>query len=111
MTISTKSTITLNGESFFEAERIGFTDDGAFVIDLFTTPAPSPRGSYFTVIPISPADYRINNKTKTSVADHGEHITVYDDWGSPTTIGASRDVLEAVLEECEANNMPLRDML
>ena len=111
MTISTKSEITLNGERFFEAEKIGFTDDGAFVIDLFTTPAPSPRGSYFTVIPISPADYRIGSKTKAAVADHGEHITVYDDWGSPITIGASRDVLDVLLKECEANNIPLRDML
>ena len=110
MTISTESNIAIDGEKFLGAKKIGFTDDGAFVMDLFTTPPPMPRGSYFTVIPISSSSYREIRNTGTFVVDNGEYITIYDDWGKPTTINTDRDVLDALLKECDTNNVPLREI-
>ena len=106
MAIKTENTIWFDGHEYFGAEKIGFTEDFHFVVDLYTTPLPAPRGGYFTCLPISPVSYRrTQRKTKTAVRDDGDSITVFDDWGNGHTINSEREVLDLLLAECEANDV------
>lgn len=107
MTVEVDEPLKFNGRAYPGIRRIGFTVDGNFIVDLWSTPAPEPRGGYFTCLPISPLAYRNERKTGASVADFGSHISIADDWGSTYIIEAGRQILDALLIECEANEVPL----
>ncbi|MDB5937477.1 MAG: hypothetical protein JWQ01_4821 [Massilia sp.] len=107
MTVEIDEPLKFAGRAYAGIEQIGFTADGHFVVDLWTTPAPEPRGGWFTCLPISTLAYRKTHKTRTSVADFGSDISIADDYGTCYTIEASRPILDALLIECEANEVPL----
>jgi hypothetical protein len=94
---------SVDGQSFVGIRRLGFTDRGSFVIDAWTTPAPAPRGSYFTSIPISPREYREVHPTRAAFRVTAPNmLIVYSDYGEPTTIKAPPDVVSALEAECAA---------
>jgi hypothetical protein len=108
MAVKTGAMITFEGHEYFGAEKIGFTEDGHFVVDLHTTPPPKPQGGYFTCLPISPLNYRQTvRKTKAAVRDDGDSIVVFDDWGGGHRIAAERELLDLLIDECEENEIPL----
>lgn len=106
MTTKTDSVVTWNGNRYFGAKEIGFTDKGTFIVSLHTTPFVrdgDPRGSYFTTIPISDTAYRAKHKTKAAILRRGQKLVVYCDWGRPHEIGAPSDVLDAIEAEAAAH--------
>jgi hypothetical protein len=109
MTVNIESTFEFNREQFFGGDRVGFTEKGEFIVSAFTTPPPSPRGTYFTVIPISPTAYRLKNKRtcKNAVVDGGTHIVIKDDWGTPYTLTAPRDALTLIMAEAKLHKIPV----
>lgn len=107
MTIKVKGELEFGRVKYFGAEQIGFTEEGSFVVDLFTTPPPKPCGGYFTVIPISPAEYRRENPTKAAVRDDGNSIVLISDCGAEYRITMDRASIDRLLTECEANGLPL----
>ena len=98
--------VLLNGRPFEGIRRVGFVDSGAFVLDFYTTPPPMPRGGFFTGIPISPAEYRAEHSTKCAFRDNGHEVVVWCDWGHPHRIGAERDVLDSLIANIRANDVP-----
>jgi hypothetical protein len=98
------------GRAFHGIRELGFNERGAFVLGFHTTPAPMPRGGYFTALAISPASYRKSHPTKCCFVDEGRQVVVYDDWGRMHRIAASRDVLDALIRNMQANNLPVRVM-
>ena len=110
MTIATDTTINFEGKNFYGAKEIGFTDRGTFIVSLYTTPLPKPQGGYFTCLPISDLAYRNKHPTKSYVKDHGNAISIADDWGTESKIKANRPILDQLLQECLLNNIPLVDL-
>jgi protein subunit release factor B len=106
--IKTESPIKWEGRQYFEARRLGFSEDGGFVVSLFTTEPAEHRGGYSTTVPISPASYRAKHKTKAAVEDKGNELIIYCDWGNAHRLGASREVIESLLTEAEAHDIPVR---
>lgn len=106
MLTNTEHQIKFKGRDYFGIRELGFDSNGHFIVSLWRHPPPEPRGGYFTSLPISPRDYRANvHKTKAAFRDHGEVIVVYDDWGTPFEFEAERDVLDALLADCKANDL------
>ena len=87
--------------------ELGFNEDGALIASMFTTPPPTPRGTWFTAFPISPLSYRKTNPTKAAVARGKDCLVIYDDYGTANTINASRQILDDLLTDCLANGLPL----
>lgn len=84
MSIATDKPVRFEGREYFGAKRIGFEEHGSFILDLFTTPPPEPRGGYFTVLPISPKHYRQTvHKTQAGYRDDSDSLVVFCDWGQP----------------------------
>lgn len=108
MSFATEMKITFKNHDYFGAKEIGFTEDGTFVLYLYTTPPPEPRGTCFFSIPISPLFYRkTTNTTKTAVRDNGSAIIIFDDWGSGHSIITEREVIKQLLRECEKQEINL----
>jgi hypothetical protein len=95
------------GHTYSGIRRLGFTERGAFVIDLHSCPPPEPRGGYFTCLPISPMAYREKHGSGVMVEDHGKFVTLTDDWGRKHSIYARRSVLKVLLAECQEQKVPL----
>lgn len=89
--------------------KLGTDDKGQFIVDAYTTPkvAPGePRGSYFTVIPISPTEYRRSHPTRTGFLRENGAITVFSDWGHPYRIECDDpSVLDELEHDCVAANI------
>lgn len=106
-----KNYIWFKGQKFFGARKIGFSEHGSFVLDMFTTPPPIPpekrRGGFFTTLPISRASYRRSaGDSKTCFADYGRFVVICDDWGVAYKIRACRTVLNAIVKDCDDNEIP-----
>jgi hypothetical protein len=86
--------------------ELGFSTHGSFVVHAWTTPPGSPRGSYFTSVPISPLSYRRKYRTCAAFDRLGGELVVYCDYGKPYTVAASLDVIDALERECVANEIP-----
>jgi hypothetical protein len=93
---------------FTGIRELGFNERGAFIVSAWTTPANpgGPRGSYFTAPPISPLAYRRTNRTATGFVRERRRLILRDDWGNAYTIAAPADVLDALVAECIANEIP-----
>lgn len=98
--------VVFDGRAFHGVRELGFSERGGFVADFHTTPAPMPRGGYFTALAISPADYRRKRPTKASFTDEGRQVIVRDDWGSMTRIAAPRDMLDQLVANMRAHELP-----
>lgn len=108
MSFATEMKITFKNHDYFGAKEIGLTEYGNFVLYLYTTPPPEPRGTHFFSIPISPLFYRKTiNTTRTAVRDNGSEIRIFDDWGSGYSIITEREVIEQLLHECEKQEINL----
>lgn len=97
---------------FTGIRELGFNARGAFVIDAHTTPAVpagGPRGGYFTSIPLSPIEYRRLRPTQAAFARAADRLTIYDDWGCPHHIEAPAEIIDALVAECIANEIPGRE--
>jgi len=102
--------VTFRGRTFCGIRELGFNARGAFIVALWTTPPPHPRGGYMTSLAISPTEWRRRNPkalSRCGVIDAGGEIVVLDDWGEPHPIKAPRPVLDRLRRECAANDIPL----
>lgn len=97
---------SVDGHDFSGVREAGFTESGAFVISAWTTPPPIPRGSYFTCIPISGAEYRKTHPTRAAFAREPCRICVLNDWGQTTTIDAPQGVIDDIVQGCIENGLP-----
>lgn len=95
--------------------ELGFGKYGSFVVNGWTTPlAPpgEPRGSYFTSIPISPADYRKAHPKDSQAAYFriGDNdLFIFSDWGEHYVIIAPKNVIDSLVQECITNEIPYKD--
>lgn len=116
--IATESKIVFQHEgrtqTFYGCDRIGFTEDGHFVISGFTTPADQTnihgnRGGYFTSIPISPLEYRQKHGASydrpIGYETTERSITVYDEFAHPYKFTVNKKFVKALAEECEAQEL------
>jgi len=95
------------GRTYVGIDRLGFNENEVFIVALWTTPPGTPRGSYFTSLPISDKRYRRTvHTTKTKVVDGGKWIEIFDDWGVSHKIEANKEVLRILLRECDENEIP-----
>jgi hypothetical protein len=100
--------VTFDGQQFYGIEELGFqSENGSFVVSLFTTPAPSPRGSCSYVVPISGMFYRRKYPTKASVKRTSSSVTIYDDYGMSHVLKAKKDVLDFVVQDCISHEIPI----
>jgi hypothetical protein len=107
--IKTESYIKWEGRQYFEALELGFADRGGFIVSVFTTPPDQHRGRLFTIVPISDAKYRARNKgSRAAVLDEGSELIIYCDWGRSHRLGASRAVIEQLLADAAAHEIPIR---
>ncbi|AVQ81702.1 hypothetical protein [Variovorax sp. PMC12] len=106
--IETKSHIKWQGRQYFEAKELGFSTTGKFIVSLFTTEPAEMRGGYFTAVPISDAGYRAKYKTKAAVQDNGDELIIYCDWGRSHRLGASREVIEQLIDDARSHKIPVR---
>jgi hypothetical protein len=88
--------------------ELGFNDRGAFVVDGWTTPPGTRRGAYFTGLPISPVDFRRTHRTEAAFTRGKGGLVIYCDWGRKHIIDAPADVLDALVSECVAHELPER---
>lgn len=87
----------------FRAHELGFTDRGGFVLSI-----KWPQGgSFFTTHPISNMDWRRKHKTQAAYKKiDNETIVIYDDWGRRFTVQAGPDVIDGLVADCVANEIP-----
>lgn len=99
--ISTTDRFSIDrGREQFYGGKVGFTDDGHFIIQAFTTPPPEPRGTYFTSLAISPPEYREKHPTAASYWRQEGLLTVYNDWGGRHTIHGPNGFLDELEADC-----------
>jgi hypothetical protein len=98
--------VVFQGTAYHGIRELGFTDNGAFVLSFHTTPAPMPRGGYFTCIPISSREYRAKHPTKCGFRDEGRQLIVWDDWKTMHRIAAPREVLDQLVANMRAHDLP-----
>lgn len=111
MSFPTDAIIIYNGDSFYGAKELGFSASGSFILSLYPLPATHEhRGGYWTSIPISGKEYRREHPTKTAFEDHGHMLVIYSDWGTPDTIRAPREILDMLVAECLANEIPQKEV-
>lgn len=91
---------------FTGIRELGFNERGSFVISAWTTEVAYHRGSYFTVIPISPVEYRRKYPSATSFRRECNNLTVLDDYGTEYAIYAPDHVLDVLVADCIANEIP-----
>jgi hypothetical protein len=89
--------------------ELGFNERGAFIIAGYNSPPPEPRGGYFTGLPISPIEYRRRSRTQTAFARKAAQLIIWDDWGTPYSIVAPAHILDTLVAECIANEIPVRE--
>jgi hypothetical protein len=93
--------IVYNDKVFSGIEQLGFTEDGTFIVDIWTTPVADRRGGFFTVLPISPLGHRKEHKTKTKfVRPSSDLLVIHDDWGRIYTIVSEPYVIDHLVDEC-----------
>jgi hypothetical protein len=96
-------------DNFTGIRELGFNERGAFIVNAYTTPVGEPRGTWFTALPISPAEYRRRHPTQAGFVRGARHITLYDDWGSKHTIYAPYHIIALLAIECVDNGLDPRD--
>lgn len=81
-------------------------------VDLFTE--PTMRGGYFTVIPISAAEFRRDNPTKAKalIVNRGEwtEFTIWDDWGEGHVMKIHNSLsaeISSAIEGAKRNEIPI----
>jgi hypothetical protein len=102
--ITCDTPLYLDGDLYLGARKIGFTEDGKFLVDLFTTPPPNPRGSMVTVFAISSRNYREKYRTKARACRTNDGIAVFDDIGRMHLITGDNDLYTRLEEECKREN-------
>lgn len=117
MTISTEEKITFKGRQYHGAKEIGVLKRAysfaqnpneiieRFVVHLYASPAPEPRGTYSTVLPISSQKYRNENpdcsrRSGFEIVNGG--IKVFDDLGCEHLIGCSASLAGGLASELTA---------
>lgn len=106
--LRTDEPIHWEGRTFFGGDEIGFTDDGSFVLGLYSTEPAPQRGTYFTSLPISDKPFRKLHPTKAAVRDDGDALTIFCDWGRAYRLGASRQIIEALIAEAKEHDVPVQ---
>jgi hypothetical protein len=94
---------------FYGGDEIGFDKTGRFVLDLYTTPEPEPRGAFSLCLPISPKWHRYDSEYLVYAYRENNCFTITDDWGRPHTIESSKEVIDQLCEECKAENIFVDD--
>lgn len=108
--VKVEHTVYLGGRQYYGGE-IGFTNTGAFKVQVFTTPGldDDRRGTFTTFFPISPVEYRKQHPTKTkAVLNEDYTLDVYDDWGcKEKLIVEDRATIDKIVQECREFELPV----
>lgn len=98
--------VVYNGQIYKGIEEIGFNHRDSFVLDLWTTDPADMRGGFFASIPISSVEYRRTRPTKCGYRQNGETLSLFDDGGVRYLIKTNLSVIETLVQECIANEIP-----
>jgi hypothetical protein len=104
-----KSTkININGYNYKGINSIGFASYGSFVYDVII----DNSYNYHSNIPISDKEYREEMPTDTDYYVESSGIfSIADDYGKVNYIISSKEVINALVEECKENDIPERNDL
>jgi hypothetical protein len=92
---------------FFGIRKLGFLEEGGFIIVGYLSPAGALRNTLSTSIPISSTEYRQKNATLTRyMRNLDTAIVIDDDWGHAYAIVGSKEFIDQVVEDCIKHKVP-----
>ena len=105
--------ISFETQTFQGIEKIGFDKGGSFIVSLYHCkfkPEHKHRRGYFTILPISPRDYRRQNPTQAAFRKNNNwSISIFSDYGEEYKIKTDPTIISKLVEECEKNELVNKD--